>query len=488
MGDLSYLSDLRNLSNKIMLEIIIFLFIFLSRAAFLSISPSFFDSLEYINLFNSPSLVEALKSVHYPIHPLWITIGWLVNKIPISTTLFKIEFLNAILGTICCFLIYKIAKEFTNKSKALLITLICSFLPYFWLSQTNILYEPLLGVFLLGAFYYLIKGNKGNKGKIILAGVCFAGAFLVSSTSPIYLIFMAGVLLKKRDLRGLGVLGGGLLFGLLGYLRILILREIPVREIFSVLSSSNNFLVKIQTEGFLFFLRGIRNSIIVYFNYLTIPVGLYLGYLGILSYLRKQGMEIIIFWLISFFLLNSIWHVGMFGRLSLYLIIVPVFLLIKVKDLRIIKLVFLFIFVTSAFKVIPYHLRSVPDIVEQEYFSQVSGKPSVIISNYEEPFLKEELEDFRIFNSPKTDIEEIKKWLREKLINGQTVLITSQALSTPYWQYDGMNYQILSKKRNNLVTDGREIISNYKLENLVEFNKNLKIYRIINQSPQFAFY
>jgi len=58
-------------------------------------------------------------------------------------------------------------------------------------------------------------------------------------------------------------------------------------------------------------------------------------------------------------------------------------------------------------------------------------------------------------------------------------MITAQAISAPYNQYDGMRYHLLSKKRNYPKTEGEKIISNYKLELIKQWpEENLKIYFI----------
>ena len=492
--------------------VFLFIFIFLSRVLFLSISPAFYDSLEYIRLFENTNLFDSLKQVHLPIHPLWIFVGWLFNKIPISTTLYKIEFLNAVLGTLSCCLIYKIFKQLVGEKKALILTLFSCFLPYFWLSQINILYEPLLGVLLLGSFWFLIKGfegdrgNKGEKGnptssgsaglrgarrgnwgKVVLAGLLFAGAFLVSSTAVFYLIFFAGVFLgppssSQTRLRRVKILGGlGILVGLLGYLGILRLRGIPAGEILSVLSAGNNLLTKISTEGIMLFVRGIRNSLVVYFNYLTVPLGIMLGVLGMLGVLRDKRYRIpVISWLVCFFFLNTIWHAGMFGRLSLLLTVVPIFLLAKVSN-KLLLLLFIYIAVSSGFKVMPYAFQKVPNILEKEYIEKQKEDFLLIISNYEEPYLRGNFEVL-VLNSPTTDLEKIKGKLEESIKESRIVLMTSQALTTPYFQYDGMNYQLLSKKRIHATTQGQMLVKNYKLDPLIGWpGMEIQIFKLNSQ-------
>ena len=77
---------------------VVFLVILLSRILLPSISPAFFDSPEYLRLFENANFFDSLRQVHNPIHPLFLLVFWLFNKVPLGTTLLRAEFLNGILG------------------------------------------------------------------------------------------------------------------------------------------------------------------------------------------------------------------------------------------------------------------------------------------------------------------------------------------------------------------------------------------------------
>ncbi len=436
---------------------LVFAFIFLSRILFLSISPSFFDSLEYLKLFNLPFLQTALVQAHYPIHPLWIITGWGINKIPFLSTLVKIEFFNSLLGTLACFLIYQIAQNWADKKQALLMTLICAFTPFFWLSQTNVLYEPLLGVFLLACFYFLLKKNY------FYSALFFALSFLVSSTTLIYLFFLTGFFWNRGKPKNLLLsLFLGILLGLGGYLIIFSLVNINPKEILTILSSSNSFLDKLRLEKAMFFVRGIRNSLVIYFTYLTFPLAV-LTFWGVWKKTKlKKNWPAFLGWLISFFLLCSLWHAGMFGRTVLFLTLVPIFLLIN-KNSLLFKLILVFLLIYSSFKVIPYRFQKTPYLLEQSFLSSLEKKPLLIISNYEEPYLKGVVFDYRVLNSPKTDNKEIKDWIAKNQKQNKIVFITPQALAAPYWQYDGLDFQILSKRKNYSQSEGEKLLDQFNL-------------------------
>jgi hypothetical protein len=183
----------------------------------------------------------------------------------------------------------------------------------------------------------------------------------------------------------------------------------------------------------------------------------------------------------------------MYGRLSLLLTLVPVFLLFKINNKYLLIVLFVSLFLPSVLKVTRYSLRKVPYILEREYLQNNLSSSTLIISNYEEPYLNG-LGDLLILNSPKTEIEEVKGKIENSLKKGKKVLITSQALTAPYFQYDGMDLQILSKRKNLPLTQGRQLVNNYQLEVFKEITgTDLRIFSLIGQqwysfSPKESFF
>jgi len=153
---------------------LVFALILLSRMIFLSISPSFFDSLEYLKSIDQTFLLQALKTVHAPVHPAFITASWFFNKIPFKDTLFKAELLQTFFGFGAVVIFFFILKKFTEVKKAILISLVLAFLPCIWLSSINLLYEPQLIFFLLFSLFLILRS------KYFLAGFFWGLAFLVS--------------------------------------------------------------------------------------------------------------------------------------------------------------------------------------------------------------------------------------------------------------------------------------------------------------------
>lgn len=429
---------------------LVFLLILLSRILLPSISPAFFDSPEYLRLFENPNFLDSLRQAHNPIHPLFLLIFWLFDKVPLGTTLLRAEFLNGIFGFLTTVIIYKI-------SRSLVVTLFVAFTPYFWLSQINVLYEPLLGLLLALSFYY--------SKNLHFSAIFFALAFLVSSTTLIYLLPLFAWLLAKRSAswRTAVLIFGAYLLGALAiYAWVLNLKNAPLANLPTVLSGANNLIDKIRNEGWLFFPRVVRNMAVIYFNYLTIPLGLACLVLG----LRKRSVVLVLSWLLAFFLLNSIWHAGMYGRLSLALMILPLFLLVRIKNRILVGGLLVLLLIQSTKLVVPYHFQEVPYWREKKLIENLDGRPLLIISNYEEPYLKGKF-DYLVLNSPQTDEVKIKAEIAAAKKHHQPVLITSQAVSAPYHQYDGMNFHLLSGRPNYPETFGQKIATEFDLKIII---------------------
>jgi len=421
---------------------VVFLVILLSRILLPSISPAFFDSPEYLRLFENANFFDSLRQVHNPIHPLFLLVFWLFNKVPLGTTLLRAEFLNGILGFLTMVVIYKI-------SRSLIVTVFIAFLPYFWLSQVNLLYEPLL-IFLLGLSVYYLKNIR-------LAALFFALAFLVSTTALIYLLpLLAWIWIKQPKKIPAAILTLSVYLLACGLIYSLITSPA------GLFLNANSPLNKMMIKGWLFFPRVVRNMVVIYFNYLTIPLGLVCLWLG----LRKKNLVLLLAWLVAFFLANSIWHAGMFGRLSLGLTILPVFLISQIKNRFFLAGLFLLLLVQSIKLVVPYHFQEIPYWQEKKAVANLAGDPLLIISNYEEPYLQGKF-NYLVLNSPQTDEIKIRAAIVEAKNHQRTVLITPQAVTTPYFQYDGLSFHLLSQGQNHPETLGQKLMAEFDLETLM---------------------
>jgi len=453
-----------------------FTLIFFSRVLFLSVSPAFYDSWEYLQAFESPSLWAALKMVHYPIHPLFISLGWLINRIPLSTTLFKAEFFQGLCSFVSAIVFYKICLKLSlDIRKSLLLTLIFSFLPFIWLASINLVYESLLVLLILLSFLFLKKS-------FLVSGLFFLLAFLVSPVALFYLPLAEAYLFEKQKRNAwqkyLLISVIYLLGGFIVYYLITRIRGGNLLETFKVISSGGLLVKKAFEEGWLFFPRMVRNALVIYFNYLTVPLGLFLLILALISW--QKNILTYFFWSACFLTVSFSWHLGMYGRLAIFLIIPLLFLLLKVKN-KYLFLIWLWLLIFSARLVIPYHFQKTPYVLEKEYFEEACKNlnPLLVISNYEQPYLSQNFEAV-VLNIPDEDLKKDQEKIDQALAGNRLVLFTSQAVTTPYWQYDGMNYHILSERKNFPQTKGQVLFRLYQSKVFKEWLEiNLRIYQLI---------
>lgn len=193
-------------------------------------------------------------------------------------------------------------------------------------------------------------------------------------------------------------------------------------------------------------------------------------------------------WGLSLFLLNSFWHAGMFGRLSLFCSLPPLILISRVKSRALLVLAFAFLLFYSFRLVLPYSLKVVPYILEREYLAQLieggNQESLLLISNCETPYLGKGWENL-VFNSPLFNEAETKLRIRQAVSSGKMVLMTSQAEMAPFFQYDGMGYHLLSKRKAHPQTAGEKLMAEFPNRVIKEWpNYRLKIYCLANCSLQ----
>ena len=117
--------------------------------------------------------------------------------------------------------------------------------------------------------------------------------------------------------------------------------------------------------------------------------------------------------------------------------------------------------------------------MEREYLSRLEAKPLLIISNYEEPYLRP-VAEVLVLNSPQTKIEKIKEKTIRSLEEGRLVLITSQAITSPYWQYDGHQFHLLSRKKSYPKTQGQQLLEFFDKKLFFKI-KDIEIFQLKNK-------
>ena len=183
---------------------------FFSRIPFLRAFPVYYDSFEYAEFAREVTLNnfrQLILATHQPIHSFYLlTIFFLKQILPLSPTLIPvlISFLSG-LGVLLIFCLW--VNEVSDRQTAFRAGIYLLAFPYFFVTNTNILYESPLLFFQLGSLYLVYRGVKENKLLLILISALafcigvsvFIGSLLYSGLI-IYLILFSKNKNKKRFL------------------------------------------------------------------------------------------------------------------------------------------------------------------------------------------------------------------------------------------------------------------------------------------------
>ena len=134
---------------------LIFGLFFISRFFFLANYPYFYDSPEYYRESLSNNFFISLSQSHESIHPLWLFLTQIFQKIVPQGNVWEISLIAAIFGLVGFVSFYFLIKRNFSEKIAIFSSIPLIFFPHLWLIQTNVLHESLdLGIFLLSLLFF----------------------------------------------------------------------------------------------------------------------------------------------------------------------------------------------------------------------------------------------------------------------------------------------------------------------------------------------
>ncbi len=196
--------------------------------------------------------------------------------------------------------------------------------------------------------------------------------------------------------------------------------------------------------------RTLKNSFLILVNGYSPLISLVLIVFIIYWVKNKKWPEIVFFlsFFIPFFLTAKFWYGGLYGRYSSFFsyclaLLIALILNKKLYWLIILSILLVFISCLVTYQQIPYP-QTQKQIIEQAGFS---GKDLLILSDYQRPQLT--YKKALYINGDKNEQKNIENKINQALKNKQRVLISKQAITFPYWQYDGQQIHIISKGDKN---------------------------------------
>lgn len=465
------------------------LFLF-SRFFFLANYPYFYDSPEYYRDSLSSSFISSLSVSHESVHPLYLFLTQTFQRIAIGLIgqpkIWVVSLVSAVFGIIAFLAWYFLIKRLFSKKIALFSLIPLIFFPHLWLIQTNVLHEAVeQGLFLLGLLFFDCYLKKNRTHWLIL--VLISWGLAIFNFIGIILWFLAAIGLvifrstKKEIWKNLFILFGiiALLFGLSTVLiyKILSLVMPAVGERVRTLLLGYGGGGVFRNWNLLNILRMLRNDFLILFHGYSIAAMLG-GILGAVYLFKQRKYKTIIFvslFVFSFIITGKFWYGGLFGRYSA-LVAYPLALLLGILPWRkiywglIVILIFSFLPTFIAYQRIPIPIIQA-NLLHQ---SGIKEDDLLILSDYQRPQLPYKNALYISGN------QEIQKDIEQKMENalkeGQHVFISQQAITFPYWQYDGQQVHIISKgdkKKAQL----KNFLGDKKLK-LVAEDKNYPLFSI----------
>jgi hypothetical protein len=446
---------------------ILFLAFFISRFLFLQNYPYFFDSPEYYQL-SQTNFFQAVSLSHQSVHPVYFFTNRVFQNL--YTLLcghpspLAISFTSAIFGFIGFIAFFKLSKRLFGKSTALKTGIVLVLFPHLWLLQTNIAHEPVeQGLFLAGLLtfdlflekYRLKKKNNKAKTFLLLASIFFWGLAVANFIGiliwfPIifgFVFFRLKPTLNNLTLPFLAIIFSVLLGMAITYLFLTVTGIKPLERISQLVFAHG--AGSIFSDWNVFGLaRSARNMVLIsWHGYPPAPIILFLFAIGIIKIKKVGDKKAIIIltlsFLVPFFISGKFWYGGLFGR---YGSLVGYFFALIAGLIRSKKIYYLYLFSTFVFFLPTFIAYQKPPIAEiqKEIISkiEIDENDLLVLSDYQRPQLSYP-NALYIVND--LNEKEIVKAVEKTLKNNKNVYISNQALTFPYWQYDGQQIHIVSK-------------------------------------------
>lgn len=473
--------------------LIFFLFLF-SRFFFLAHYPHFYDSPEYYRESLSTNFFQSIAASHEAVHPLYLWLCQLFQKITLTLAnqpqFWVISFISALFGLLGFFAWYFLIKRLFNEKIALFSLIPLIFFPHLWLIQTNLLHETVeQGLFLLGLLFLDLFLEKRKFYWVILVIISWGLAIfnfpgiLIWFPAALGLLFFRSKNVKK-DL---------IVFLLSSFLSLamalILLYATLSQAIFNPGERIRDLLfgqggVLWTNWSLLAVLRVLRNDgLILFYGY---SIAAILG--GIIAFiwlLRQKKNKLLIFlslFMVSFLITGRFWYGGLYGRWSA-LVAYPLALLLALLPWR--KVYFersekqgsdersesgsywglIALLIISFFPTFLAYQKTPVSLIQASLLQQSDfGKEDLLIlSDYQRPQLTYE-NAFYIGSHNQVEIGEI---VETALKEGQRVFLSQQAITFPYWQYDGQEIHLLSKG-NRKKAHLKEFLEDKKLKIVAE--------------------
>jgi hypothetical protein len=469
----------------------LFFLFFLSRLPFINPNNVFFDSKEYLLIFNIPNFIQALASGHFPHHEGYILFSWPLYQL--GKLIGVNPGLPVVLGQIffaylTILFFYKFVAYISNKKIALTSAILFSLTPLFWVTNVAITLETsYLSCFFASLYLFILYIKKPKKIYLYFSFALLALSIITYSAVILWLTLYFFLLLKLKKEKIKILFTMGVFLGVCLSVRILLIalyaNEHPF-HIFYVSYLSNITDAGHVTSNVEGLLVRIRNFIPVLRSYSSLIVILGSFSLALLYKKDKKLFYLGLLWLLPLIYSNQWWDSLLMGRYSIPagfgFAFLTAYLIHSRRFVTLLICLYLCVVSLPALSL----LRGDTPYMQQEKYAMTLPEGSLLIeSHYSQPVL-EHCCKARIIavNDPAVGNGTIKKVVNKYLSEKKPVFVSSAALSDPYGLYMGPYLHPLSLSYTHKF-ELESLLTEYTWEQYKVINQkdNVIVYKIISQ-------
>lgn len=434
------------------------LYYLITRIFFLQVRPVYYDSFEYVRLVESMStigIVEAIRNSHQPVHTLYLWMAGGVNQLIGLSPQLSLSTLSLAAGLGVVIFWVLLVKELTNSWKVGYCSgLVLCMIPGFFVANTNILYESLLLMAQVMSLWSVIKYSKTLKLAWLISGAVLLGlSQLVFIGSLFLLIPIATIFWIMRDKMSWGrlVLFGAVFMMIAGTLDVYVLGAGGIMAKYlshtgDVVSGSGGALILLG--------RVVRNIGYISWQLLGPVMIILVALILIFDRAKLARHKLILMGLaLPAFLMMQYWHAGYYGRLGM-LVILPASLMVGIAlSKRLFWIICLGMVMTFQLIMLGIKQQSTPYVLSLkqwvgERVATQSDWKFVTSDNARMAFENSGIE-LLVIRDPGREIQDLSEYINSS--PEQRVYIDRSALSYPYWQPDGWEDHLLSKKNGAMM-------------------------------------
>lgn len=495
-------------TRSIFVYILAAIVLFLSRLAFISHSPDFFDSTQYVYRATLPTFKEIVTTGHPPFHPLYVLFSAFFYRIGFHDATYAATLPSVVFGCGSIILVYLLSRRFFSNKVAYLATIIYTLIPFVWISQITVLVDPVEHFFyFLSLYLFALCFDRRRASYLIsiLAGVSFGLAAFTHTQVAIWALGIISIAILSLKNLSPKTLKQTLIYLILFVLSALVF-VLPYLKIMTLASSTrSDFDFHSYRSALKYLVLGNAGdhqpfSLMAAKSYLleiaSVPVAI-LAFLGMIEMLWKEWKKALalLLWLVPASIVASSYiYENLHGRaLIIGLVPLSVFAAYFILRRRFSIASILTILVLAQLLVISwpavwrYHSLPAPNIslsqLQKASLPQgtfISSNVTRTWSNYTGSFIS--------FGDVGSGAAVAQASAKKSFSENRPVYVSSDAIYHPFWRYDGQYFDLRSIQTgdaNGHITLLDSFFKNYYfvLDRINNYGFKQAVYKVTDQKP-----